>query len=203
MGAETVINKIHEKAVAECEAIRSAYDAKAAETKNEIINDAKAKAESIISAAESKASLIAMRTEQQAALENRIGVLDHKHYLLNGVKTEVLEKMKDFDVKKKLELYTKLVNENPVSGSVIVKVPSVDASIYADGKVLEVWSKMVAEKTGKKTVMTLDTENADIDGGLILCGEIFDIDLSFEAILDDMFETSQNTIAEKLFGKGV
>ena len=203
MGAETVVKKIQEKAVAECEAIRSAYDARAEKTKEEILGDARKKAESIIKAAEAKASLTAMRTEQQASLENRIGVLDHKHYLLDGVRNEVLEKMKSFDTKKKLELYTRLVNENPVSGNVKVRIPEAEESIYADGKVLEAWSKLISEKTGKTTVMTLDGEKADIDGGLILCGEIFDIDLSYEAVLDDMFESSRSTIAEKLFGKGV
>ena len=203
MGAETVVKKIQEKAVAECEAIRSAYDAKAAETRKEIIGDARAKAENIIKAAEAKASLNAMRAEQQATLEGRIGVLDHKHKLLNGIRDEVLEKMKGFDAQKKLSLYTKFVSENPVTGNVSVKVPACDAAIYADGKVLEAWSKLISEKTGKKTVMTLDSENADIEGGLILCGEIFDIDLSYEAILDDMFESSLCSIADKLFGKGV
>lgn len=203
MGAETVVKKIQEKAVAECEAIRSAYDARAAQTKEEIIGDAKAKADSIIKSAEAKAALAAMRTEQQATLENRIGVLDHKHYLLDGVKKEVLEKMKGFDAKKKLEFYTKLVSENPVAGKVSVSVPACDASLYDDGKVLEAWSRLICEKTGKETVMTIGEKDADIEGGLILCGEIFDVDLSYEAVLDDMFESKLNTIAEKLFGKGV
>ena len=55
MGAETVVKKIQEKAVAECEAIRSAYDARAEQTKKEILSDASSKAESIIKAAEAKA----------------------------------------------------------------------------------------------------------------------------------------------------
>ena len=44
--------------------------------------------------------------------------------------------------------------------------------------------------------------SAETDGGVILCGEIYDIDLSIGSIVDEVFANNEKAISDKLFGEG-
>ena len=60
----------------------------------------------------------------------------------------------------------------------------------------------LTELTGKQTVLTLAKTPADITGGVILRGEIYDIDLSSESVVAEMFANNEKAISDKLFGEG-
>ena len=114
MGAETVIKKIEEKALAECEAIRASYAAKAEQIKNNILAEAESKARSIVDNENEKARLMMMRGKQQSTLEKRIRTLDHRHALISGIKAETLAKLKNADAASKIALYTKYVENSGI-----------------------------------------------------------------------------------------
>ena len=202
MGAETVIKKIEEKAQAECEAIRASSNAKAEQLKDAIIAEATEKARSIVENEQEKARLLMMRARQQATLEKRIRTLDHRHSLLDAIKAETLNRISRESAENKLLLYTRYVESTGISGKVEVAVCASEKPLYTDGKVLALWSKRLTELTGKPTEMALAGENADITGGVLLFGEIYDIDLSVESIVKDVFANNEKAIADKLFGEG-
>jgi vacuolar-type H+-ATPase subunit E/Vma4 len=199
LSAETVVSKIEEKANAEIKAIRDSAELKAGQAKSQIIGDAENKAKEIVEFAKTQSELTVKRAEQQARLEKRIGDLDHKHELLNKVRSDAKRVMLTFDEMSWISLYDKLISENAVTGEVKLSVPNSDRARYADGKLLKKWSDSVTSKTGTKTIMTLSDKAADIDGGLILCGEKYDVDLSYDALLDEAFAKNEKAIADKLF----
>ncbi|MBP5238931.1 MAG: hypothetical protein ILO64_08100 [Clostridia bacterium] len=202
MGAETVIKKIEEKALAECEAIRASYAAKAEQIKNNILAEAESKARSIVDNENEKARLMMMRGKQQSTLEKRIRTLDHRHALISGIKAETLARLKNADAASKIALYTKYVENSGISGKVTVLVPESERALYKDGKVLAGWAEKLTGLTGVKTELTLGETSAETDGGVILCGEIYDIDLSIGSIVDEVFANNEKAISDKLFGEG-
>ena len=202
MGAETVIKKIEEKAQAECDSIYAASAAKAEQLKKSILDEANEKARAIIENEQEKARLLLMRGQQQATLEKRIRTLDHRHALIDAVKAETLNRLNGSGAEKKLTLFTRLVEETGICGSVEVAAAESELSLYADGRVLELWAKRLTELTGKQTVLTLAKTPADITGGVILRGEIYDIDLSSESVVAEMFANNEKAISDKLFGEG-
>jgi len=202
MGAETVINKIEEKAQSECEAIRAAAREKADTLKQGIIEEAREKARSIMENEREKARLLIMRGEQQATLEKRIRTLDHRHALLGTIKAETLNRLNGESAEQKLLLYTRKVESTGMTGSVTVQAAAGEMQLYEDGRVLALWGERLTALTGKKAEFTLSKTPADISGGVILCGEIYDIDLSSEAIVEEAFAENEKAIADKLFGEG-
>ena len=202
MGAETVIKKIEEKALAECEAIRASYAAKAEQIKNNILAEAESKARSIVENENEKARLMMMRGKQQSTLEKRIRTLDHRHALISGIKAETLARLKNADAASKIALYTNYVDNSGISGKVTVLVPESERALYKDGKVLAGWADKLTGLTGVKTELTLGETPAETDGGVILCGEIYDIDLSIGSIVDEVFANNEKAISDKLFGEG-
>ena len=202
MGAETVIKKIEEKAAAECEAIRASAAAKAEQLKNSILAEAEAKANSVIENENEKARLLLMRGKQQSTLEKRIRTLDHRHTLIDGIKAETLSRLNGETAENKLLLYTRYVENSGISGKVTVSAAENELPLYRDGRVLQLWSKRLSELTGADTVLTLDETPAEISGGVILRGEIYDIDLSSEAIVEEVFANNEKAISDKLFGEG-
>ena len=202
MGAETVIKKIEEKALAECEAIRASYAAKAEQIKNSILAEAESKARSIVENENEKARLMMMRGKRQSTLEKRIRTLDHRHALISGIKAETLARLKNADAESKIALYTRYVESSGITGKVSVTAPESELALYKDGKVLANWASRLTEITGAKTELTLGEPSAEIDGGVILCGEIYDIDLSIGSIVEEVFANNEKAISDKLFGEG-
>lgn len=202
MGAETVIKRIEEKAQSECDAIRASSAAKAEQLKNNILAEAEEKARSIVENENEKARLLLMRGKQQSTLEKRIRTLDHRHALIEGIKAETLNRLNNESAENKLKLYTRYVESSGISGKVTVSAAQNELSLYKDGKVLDFWAKRLTELTGVATELTLDETAADISGGVILCGEIYDVDLSSEAIVEEVFANNEKAISDKLFGEG-
>lgn len=198
MGAETVIGKIFEKTQSEIELISQKAAEKADEIKAKIILDAQKTAKDIEEEAERQSKEAISRAERQAKVEMRTEKLNFIHRLLDNLKSDVKQKMLEFNEADFLSLYTRLVCDNPIPGNVLVSFPEKDKARYADGKVFGEWSNAVYAKTGIKTSFSPSAEYAVIDGGIILSGDKYDIDLSFDAILDEIFEGNRKAIADKL-----
>lgn len=202
MGAETVIRKIEEKAMSECEAIRLAADKRCQQIMEKSLADANAKADGIIKTAREKADNALKTVDQQSRLANRLGCLNHKQDLLDNLKADVLKKVLAFDNARKTAVNTRLVCNGSITGEVTVIVPKCDRKLYEDGKLLSDWSKKITELTKIPTSLTLGDEDADILGGMYLQSKLYDIDLSYEARVDELFEENRKSIADRLFAEG-
>ena len=219
MSAETVIKKIQDKAAAEAEAITNAGKAEAEALRSSILDEAQTKADAITDRGSSQAELILRGGVQEAELDNKISYLNTKHDLLNKAKLTAKKQLNKLSDKDWGELYTKLVSQYAMNGAVTIQASERDLpkfrnktfcadnfgekkSLLSRDKLLhEYWGKLLSDERNEKVSVTVSDEPADIDGGIILCGDEYDIDLSFDAILDEIFEQNEKEIADSLFGR--
>lgn len=202
MGADTVIEKIGEKAAAESEAIRKDSHVKAQNLRNTILAEAGEKAAEIRRSAEEQAARLISAGKQQSNLEAKISYLNEKKLLLANLRGEIKKELTHYDTGKMTELLTKLAAENPVPGDVFVCVSQKDAELFRQGDLLSAWSAVATDKCGKPANYKLSEKHADIGGGLILQGTEYDVDLSFDTLLDTVFEEHEKEIADCLFASG-
>lgn len=211
MSADTVIKKIQDKAAAEADAITKAGKDEADALRASVMAEAQKKADAIVQRGKAQADMILRGTNQQAELDNKIGYLNCKHELLDKLREAAKQELTKYDNKKWGNLYTKLVLENAMSGEITIQASKKDLAKFSDksfctktfnekGLLAEYWSKLLTDKRNESVSIAVSGEPVDIDGGIILCGENYDIDLSFDAILDEVFEQNENEIAGCLFG---
>lgn len=212
-GAGTILRKIQEKAEAEAEAIRQDSAEKAETLRASILKEADRRAREILDAARKNAGQIRQSSRQQATLSARIEGLGQKHRCLDQVRALAKGEMQNFDDARWAALFTKLVLETPIPGEVEVQIPQKDLARYEDrqycekylpgyklsGSLLEGWSTLLTQRYQQPHILRLAEEYADIDGGLLLSGSEYDINLSFDALLSELFESHEKEIADRLF----
>lgn len=205
MSAEAVINKINEKSKAECDAILAEGKEKAENAKNAILAETKRKADEIMKRADSQAELTLRSGAQQAELDNKLSALNCKYDLLEEVRNDAVKAMQSFDDKAWESLYTRLVLENIMAGNVEITVPKAYADkyrmkSYGNGEsLIEYWSRLAAEKLGSDVNITLNESAEKMDGGLIICGESYDVDLTYGAVVGEAFDAHKKEISDCLF----
>lgn len=213
MSAENVIRKIEEKASAEAEEILEQGRKKASKAENDILEDAKRRASDILTEAKKNADGLLRGIKQQEELNVRIDEINEKRRILEKQKEAAEQELGKSDRKSWMKLYTRLICENAAPGTVYVQVSSEEAGKYSGNgfcreavgeaiSILDYWSAAASEKCGEKVTFLLDKNFAKISGGVILCGENYDVDLSVEALLKEVFEENEKKIADCLFDTG-
>lgn len=213
MSEETIFQKIDQKADEQIAVIMSEGKNKAEAGKSAILQAAKEKVEEINKAADMNAKLHISGQKQQAVLDARISRLNHKHELLDAIFTLAKDEMKQFSDEQFVMLYTRLIKQYSMTGNVVVRISNNDISRYKntgicreqlnmDGDLLSCWGEILTKERGVLTTFTLDERYASIDGGVILCGEVYDVDLSYNTILREAFTAYEKEIADCLFENG-
>lgn len=211
MSANTVIQKIQEKAQAQCDEILENGKQKADAAREAILKDGKAKADGILEKAREDAAMLLRAGAQQASLDSKIDCLNHKHELLQKAKSEAKTKLLSYGAAQFCALALKLAQENIRGEKMRLQVPKADkytsSSFYKeatgkDGTLLAAMEQAASDAQGAPLTLTLDKNAAPIDGGFLLCGETYDMDLSLDALLSDIFEQHEKQIADCLFAAG-
>lgn len=211
MSANTVIQKIQEKAQAQCDEILENGKQKADAAREAILKDGKAKADGILEKAREDAAMLLRAGAQQASLDSKIDCLNHKHELLQKAKSEAKAALLSYDAAEFCALALKLAQENIRGEKMRLQVPKADkytsSSFYKeatgkDGTLLAAMEQAASDAQGAPLTLTLDKNAAPIDGGFLLCGETYDMDLSLDALLSDIFEQHEKQIADCLFAAG-
>lgn len=211
MSANTVIQKIQEKAQAQCDEILENGKQKADAAREAILKDGKAKADGILEKAREDAAMLLRAGAQQASLDSKIDCLNYKHELLQKAKSEAKTKLLSYGAAQFCALALKLAQENIRGEKMRLQVPKADkytsSSFYKeatgkDGTLLAAMEQAASDAQGAPLTLTLDKNAAPIDGGFLLCGETYDMDLSLDALLSDIFEQHEKQIADCLFAAG-
>ena len=211
MSANTVIQKIQEKAQAQCDEILENGKQKADAAREAILKDGKAKADGILEKAREDAAMLLRAGAQQASLDSKIDCLNYKHELLQKAKSEAKTKLLSYGAAEFCALAIKLSKENIRGEKMRLQVPKADkytsSSFYKeatgkDGTLLAAMEQAASDAQGAPLTLTLGENDAPIDGGFLLCGETYDMDLSFDALLSDIFEQHEKQIADCLFAAG-
>ncbi|MGB4537049.1 MAG: V-type ATP synthase subunit E family protein [Bacilli bacterium] len=205
MAENKLYEKIIEKGKAEAKAIVTAGEAKAGQIAEEILSAARAEADKIISEAKLRADdRIKTKTiefEQQA----RHKLLKAKKELIERVISAAAAKLKELPDEKFVELTVKMLKRESLAGDEIVKVSADEFArykrLFCSGKEKEGLHDLdkLNDLLGPGLGLRLSSEAVDIDGGFILVGRDYDIDLSYEAILSALNESREPEIAKLLF----
>ncbi len=174
MSANTVIQKIEEKANAACA---------------EILKNGEARAEDIEKSAKAQADLLLRAAAQQAALDNKIDILNHKHKLLSEVREAAKHALSALPDETRMAFLEKYIRENIGEGTVTLQFSEQDAKLF------------VAYKKDLGKNVKIGNIETEIDGGVLVCTESYDVDLSYDALLDSVFEQHEKEIADCLFAK--
>lgn len=196
MSANTVIQKIEEKATTQAAEILKSGEERANQAKQDILNSAQVRAKALLEQAQKDSEQLLRAGAQQAALDGKIALLNHKHDLLNASKEAAKTALLALSQDEKWNLYKKLLAENTSGGRAVLQF-NVEESAACTEQVLQTLAKAA------KAELELAKTPAQIDGGFLLCTEVFDIDCSFDALLDDLFALHEKEISDCLFANEV
>ena len=214
MSADAVIRKIEEKASREAAELLRAGETAAQQGRDRMMWDAQQQAAALRAEAERKAGDTRRSSRQKAEREARVRLLEEKRALLREAKALACEKLRALPEKEWAELMTAVVLRSGAAGEMDVVAPAADAQRYQNtrycrenglpgsGGLLEYWSALLTEQNGAPCVLLLSEEAAPFSGGMRLCGETFDIDLSDGALLDTVFAEQEQALAACLFENG-
>lgn len=187
MSANTVIQKIQEKAAAQCAEIERDGEQKAAAIREKIAADTDKRIADLQAQTAVRAELILRAAAQQAASDNKIAVLNHKDKLLKEARQAAKAAMLALPDSERRALLEKWITESLDGNAAELHFSERDAQLF------------VASKKDFGKAVTLGSIDREIDGGLILSTEQYDIDLSFDAVLDMIFEEHEAAFSESLF----
>lgn len=179
---------------------------KAEEIKISIINEAKAEAHKLIQnnkkANQDKVKTKTTNFERLAKKE----ILFKKKELINDlfiIGKKKLKELKDIEL---FNLVKKYILKELITGSEIIKVSKADygkyLSLFSSGKPTElVLLDKLNKELGSNYNLQLANTPANIDGGFIIVSKHFDIDLSFNSILNIIKESHETKIANILYNE--
>ncbi|MGN0519420.1 MAG: V-type ATP synthase subunit E [Candidatus Fimenecus sp.] len=189
MSASTVIQKIEEKAAAQCAEIARDGEQKAAAVRDQIHTDTDKRIADLQAQTDMRADLIMRAAAQQAASDNKIVVLNHKDALLKDARKAAKAQMLALPDNERRALLEKWIAENCDGYATELHFSERDAQLF------------VASKKDFGKNVTIGSIDKEIDGGLVLSTEQYDIDLSFDAVLDMIFEQHEAQFANCLFSE--
>ena len=185
-------NKIIEKAEAEALKIKENGQLKANKITDDLLAETIEKIKQMLDEAKSKnADLIKTKTaEFDQALKQE--VLANQKQLIKetfNVALEKLMKMNDESLKK---FIVSSISKANLTGEIVLKVNKDDYNRYAN---------IIKQIKLDNTKLLLSKEFVNIKGGFIVEGEYFDVDNSYEVILNNLTEELETTISQMLFSK--
>ena len=191
MSAETVTTKIEEKAKEAALEILAKADKEALKVRDDILADAHAREDKIIGTAKQNAETIKKGIIQSAKLNSNLLLLSAKRDAMNNVKKEAKKKLLSFDDEKLLEFFIKEIKNSDLSGAFTL-IPA---------KSFRSFSTANAQKIEKAAdiKITVSENDADIEAGFVLSNDIYDVDFSIDAIIEEVFEKNEKAIYDTLF----
>lgn len=211
MSAETVIRKIKQKSEEECNAIYTKASEQAKQIELAAQLQAQHEANDILQQAQVQADNIIKNACQQAKTENRIELINKQRFLLDELKQTVFQTMLyQLADDKWVELFTKLFLDSNLQGEITIQISKTDVirmqnrelckkKYGFDGDLLAYWTDLMAKRNMDVTLCLECVEMPD--GGMVLCGSLFDVDLTYKALIDNVFEYYEKQIADCLFSE--
>ncbi len=187
MSANTVIQKIEEKADAQCAEILENGKARANELRQSAMSAAETRAADIREAAKAQSELLLRAAAQQAALDNKIDVLNHKHRLLDEARSAAKSALAALPDTERMALLEKYILESIGDGAATLQFSEQDAKLF------------IANKRDLGKNVKIGSIEPEMDGGVLVCTAQYDVDLSYDSLLDSIFEQHEKEIADCLF----
>jgi V/A-type H+-transporting ATPase subunit E len=205
----SIYEKIEIKGEQDVKKIYASGEEKAKVLEETILNDANSKIDQLIKKCiernENKIQTKTTEFDQQAKQkflfkkkETIDKVIHLVHLKLNQLNDEML-----------IKLIVKLIQTEDIQGNEVIKVSKEDHSryvrLFSSGKLINdnyLLDNLNQYLKNEKYQIKLAKEYADINGGFIIIGENYDIDHSYQTMLENMKEKYETEIAKLLFDSG-
>jgi V/A-type H+-transporting ATPase subunit E len=201
MGANAVIDKINSKVEEEVLNIIESANKKAQDNYNDIIEKAKKDSDNILKKANDKAKDYIKIQKLDANLASRKNTLALKQNIISEVFKEALEKLNSLADNDLIKLIDRLVLNECMEGNVILSVSKDHIERYKnlfDSTKIKEWEDSLKNKYG--TTSKLSFEKRDFgNGGVLFVGKTYDIDASFDVLLNLVREEKENEVCNLLF----
>ncbi|MBQ7898119.1 MAG: V-type ATP synthase subunit E [Clostridia bacterium] len=191
MSAETVTNKIEEKAKESAREILAIAEKEGEKVRDGIISEAHEREEKIIKSAGHTAEITKKGILQSANQSARLLILKTKREAMDKVKDEAKAKLLASDGKEIVSLFLHEMKKSGLSG---------EYTLFPSGLHRDLIKKNVKEiekSVGIK--ITVSDDNAEINNGFILSNDTYDVDFSLDAIVEEAFEISEKSVYDTLF----
>lgn len=203
MGAEAIIEKIRKNAAEEAASLRKQGEERAAAAEKQIIDAASAEAEEILRNAKAAAADLERRERLMTGLETRKNTLASRREVIDEAFQKALSDLCALPEERWAALIRRIVLEAAETGRETLLVPEADLSRYrkpfaGDTSMLEQLNAALKEK-GLAGELTLSETPAKIRGGVLLSGEKYDVNGSFEMLLSLVREDCEREIYHILY----
>lgn len=208
MAKSSIYEKIEQKSRDEADAIIREGQNRAASIKAEKLKEANVDNNKILAKTKQRIDeqLKAAKTqfEQQAKQES----LQTKKDLITKALGHALKKLKDLDDETLFNFIVEKLKNEQLEGNELIQVSEQDYNKYLNilslgKKEGEYYSLDKLNKSlGNSFNLRLDNQYANINGGFIIVGRKFDLNFSFESVLNNFKEENEVEIANILFNKG-
>ena len=203
MGAEAIIEKIRKNAAEEAASLRKQGEERAAAAEKQIIDDASAEAEEILRNAKAAAADLERREQLMTGLETRKNTLASRREVIDEAFQKALSDLCALPEERWAALIRRIVLESAETGRETLLVPEADLSRYrkpfaGDTSMLEQLNAALKEK-GLAGELILSETPAKIRGGVLLSGEKYDVNGSFEMLLSLVREDCEREIYHILY----
>lgn len=203
---KSIYDKIIDKGSLDASEIISLGEQRAEVLRTSIISEAKAEAarKLEVNAKVNQEKVKAMTTAFERLAKKEI--LFKKKELIDDIfnlALNTLKKLSDFEL---FDFVKKYILAEKITGNEVIKVNKADygkyLSLFSSNKPgdLVVLDKL-NQKLGSKYNLKLSNEHVNINGGFIIESEHFDIDLSFDSILNIIKEQKETEIANILYNE--
>lgn len=202
----SIYSRIEEKGKKEAQEILEAGAIKASELEASILEGFEKEYKKIIDeTARVNADYLKTKVTQVEQLAKQ-KALQEKRLIIEKVKEKVHEQLLKINDQELFDLVVKTISLDSINGDEVIKVSTKDYQRYlklfsteSEGSIIV--TDILNQKLGSKYHLTLSKEPADIEGGFILVGKVYDVDHSYKVLLENLMEANESEIAKMLFEK--
>ena len=198
MSAEGIIEKIRRQSQERIREIARSGRTDAENRYNEILDQAQKEVNELTAKAEKNAQELFETSRLSATLEVRKNSLTAKRNLMNEAFERALEKMQNADERDRTAFYEDLVMQSVPREGATITVNARDRSMVQ--KCLSGWIAELTQRYGSPVTLALNPEDGKFKGGLFFECDTYDIDATFERILQDVRDDHEIEVAQCLFG---
>lgn len=207
MANNSIYEKIENKGRSDAEEILKIGQNKAQQIEDTILKQAQEAVDRSLSKARAKADELLKTKTTEIEQNAKQRSLLHKKDLLRTTFQKALERLNSLSDEELKTLVKHLILAEKIKGDEVICVNTNDYQRYrklfaSDTSSSEVLLSKLNRELGDSYQLKLASEPVRIAGGMIIVGSAFDIDLSFETILNSMQEKHETEVAKILFAEG-
>lgn len=198
----TIYEKIEEKGKAEVDKILSSAKEEAKKIKEDLINAETKTQGNRLARITSETNRELSHKERLVDLEKRQSLLTSKQRILDEVFSDVLDKIKDLKDKELLNFVKNLLTDKGLNGTETIYVSANEYNKYLKALSSNKKAKLVDLDILNKELKTnykLSNEDINLKYGFLVEGTDFDLNFSYDEILNSYRKNNEKKISEQLF----